>query len=276
LITKRNKEVTMESVKLAKKVIISSVEMVHRANASHIGSALSMADILAVLYADVLNFFPNDPENDYRDRCLLSKGHACVSFYAVLAHCGFYPVKSLEEYGQEGSQFLCHTSHHIPGVEISAGSLGHGLPIGCGIAYSAKIQKKSYRTYVIVGDGEMDEGSNWEALLFSSHHKLDNLCLIIDYNKIQSFGNTNEVLRLEPFKNKLESFNWHVIEVDGHNHQALLSAFTEAKETKGMPSVVLANTIKGKGVSYMENELLWHYRSPNDNQYKQAMEELNK
>lgn len=266
----------MDSKELAKKIRISSVEMVHRANASHIGGALSMADILAVLYADILNVFPRDPENDSRDRCLLSKGHACVSFYAVLAHSGFYPVKSLEEYGQEGSQFLCHTSHHVPGVEISAGSLGHGLPIGCGIAYSARIQKKEYRTYVIVGDGELDEGSNWEALLFASHHKLDNLCLIIDYNKIQSFGNTNDVLRLEPLKNKLVAFNWHVIEVDGHNYHELLSAFKEAKETKGMPSVVVANTIKGKGVSYMENKLLWHYRSPNDELFKQAMEELSK
>lgn len=266
----------MDSKELARLVRISSLEMVYRANASHIGGALSMADILAVLYSGVLNVYPKNPEMDSRDRCLISKGHACVSFYAVLAHIGFYPVKSLEEYGQEGSRFLCHTSHHIPGVEISAGSLGHGLPIGCGIAYSAKIQKKTFQTYVIVGDGEMDEGSNWEALLFAAHHKLDNLCLIIDYNKIQSFGNTNDVLRLESLKGKLEAFNWHVMDLDGHDHNALLSAFQEIKNTKGMPSVIIANTIKGKGVTYMENELLWHYRSPNDEQFKQAMEELSK
>jgi len=266
----------MDSKELAKRVRISSVEMVHRANASHIGGSLSIADILAVLYADVLNVFPQDTKNDSRDRCLLSKGHACVSFYAVLAHSGFFPVMSLEEYGKDGSQFLCHTSHHITGVEISAGSLGHGLPIGCGIAYGAKIQKKEYRTYVIVGDGEMNEGSNWEAILFASHHRLDNLCLIIDYNKIQSFGKTNDVLLIEPLKDKFNAFNWHVIEVNGHNHQSLLFAFKEAKETKGLPSVVIANTIKGKGVSYMENELLWHYRSPNDELFKQAIEELSK
>lgn len=266
----------MDSKELARKIRISSVEMVHEAHASHIGGALSMADILAVLYADVLHYNPEKPQSDDRDRCLLSKGHACVSFYSVLAHTGFYPVERLKEYGQQGSHFLCHTSHRIPGVEISAGSLGHALPIGCGIAYGAKIQKKDYRTYVIVGDGEMDEGSNWETILFAAHHKMDNLCLIIDYNHIQSFGNTNDVINLEPFKTKLESFNWNTIEIDGHNHEQLLAAFNEAESTKGQPTVIIANTVKGKGVSYMENELLWHYRSPNDEQFNIAMEELGK
>ncbi len=266
----------MDSKELAKKIRISSVEMVHAAHASHIGGALSMADILAVLYADVLHYNPENHQADDRDRCLLSKGHACVSFYAALAHSGFYPVERLQEYGQQGSHFLCHTSHHIPGVEISAGSLGHALPIGCGIAYGAKIQKKDYRTYVIVGDGEMDEGSNWETILFAAHHEMDNLCLIIDYNHIQSFGNTNDVINLEPLKAKMEAFNWNAIEIDGHNHEQLLAAFDEAKNTKGKPTVIIANTVKGKGVSYMENELLWHYRSPNEEQFNIAMEELGK
>src|SRR5574344_468442 len=266
----------MNSIELARNIRVTSVEMVHRANASHIGGALSMADILAVLYSDVLKYDVKNPDYDDRDRCLLSKGHACVSMYAALAHVGFYPLKDLESYGMDGSMFLCHTSHHIPGVEISAGSLGHGLPIACGLAYGAKVRKKSFRTYVIVGDGEMDEGSNWEALLFGAHHKLDNLCVIIDYNKIQSFGNTNDVINLEPLKDKLEAFNWNVIDIDGHNHSELKDAFAQAEKTSGKPSVIMANTIKGKGVSYMENDLLWHYRSPNDELFKKAMEELSR
>lgn len=264
----------MNSIDLAKKIRISSIEMVYKAHASHIGGALSMADILAVLYANVLHYNIDNHNDDNRDRCLLSKGHACVSFYAALAHVGFYPISALESYGQNGSSFLCHTSHHVKGVEISAGSLGHGMPIACGIAYAAKISKKTYRTYVILGDGEMDEGSNWEAFLFAAHHHLDNLCVVIDYNKIQSYGNTNEVMNLEPLAKKIDSFNWHAIEVDGHNHVDLKKAFDEAAMYKGKPSVVIAHTIKGKGVSFMENELLWHYKSPNDEQFNKAMEEL--
>lgn len=266
----------MDSIELAKKIRISSIEMVHKARASHIGGALSMADILAVLYAKVLHYNVDDPNNDNRDRCLLSKGHACVSFYATLAHVGFYPISELDSYGQNGSPFLCHTSHHIKGVEISAGSLGHGASIACGIAYGAKIRKRAYRTYVILGDGEMDEGSNWEAFLFAAHYHLDNLCIVIDYNKIQSYGSTNEVMNLEPLAKKIDSFNMHPIEVDGHNHIELKKAFDEAAMYKGKPSVVIAHTIKGKGVSFMENELLWHYKSPNDEQFNKAMEELNR
>lgn len=264
----------MNSIDLVKKIRRTSVEMVHRAHASHIGGALSMADILAVLYSDVLHYNVNNPQDDDRDRCLLSKGHACVSFYATLAHVGFFPESELLSYAQNGSAFLSHTSHHVKGVEISAGSLGHGLPMACGISYGAKIRGKSFRTYVIVGDGEMDEGSNWEALLFAAHQKLDNLCLIIDYNKIQSFGDTNDVINLEPLTEKLSSFNWHVVDVDGHNHAALHYAFTEAMSVKGRPTAVIANTIKGKGVSFMENKLLWHYKSPDDGQFNLAMKEL--
>lgn len=156
---------------------------------------------------------------------------------------------------ENGSRLLSHTSHYIPGIEISAGSLGHGLPIACGIALAAKRRGQKYRTYVIVGDGEMDEGSNWEALLLASHLELDNLCLIIDYNKIQSLGATNEVLNLEPFKSKLEAFNWNVIQIDGHNHEAIRRAFIQAEAFLGKPTAIIADTIKGKGVSFMENEL---------------------
>ena len=169
---------------------------------------------------------------------------------------------------------MSHTTHYVPGVELSAGSLGHGLPVGCGIALAAKRKKVSYRTYVLVGDGEMDEGSNWEALLFAAHFGLDNLCLIIDYNKIQSLGATNDVLKLEPLKTKLEAFNLNVIQIDGHDHQALFNAFKSIESLKGKPSVIIADTIKGKGVSFMENQLLWHYKSPNEEQYNKAIKEI--
>lgn len=263
-----------KSIELAKKIRETSVSMVHKAHASHIGGALSMADILAVLYSDVLNRKPENPEWEQRDRCLLSKGHACVSFYAVLAHTGYYPLAALDTYAQNGSSFLCHTTHHVPGIEISAGSLGHGLPIACGIALGARIKGEKFKTYVILGDGEMDEGSNWEAFLFAAHHKLSNLCVIIDYNKIQSFGNTNDVLCLEPLEQKMKAFNWNVVRVDGHDHDALKRAFDLFGCEKENPTVIIADTVKGKGVSFMENSLAWHYKSPDDGQYEQAVKEI--
>ena len=194
--------------------------------------------------------------------------------HSTLALCGFFSMEELDDYGKNGSRLLSHTSHYIPGIEISAGSLGHGLPIACGIALAAKRRGQKYRTYVIVGDGEMDEGSNWEALLLASHLELDNLCLIIDYNKIQSLGATNEVLNLEPFKSKLEAFNWNVIQINGHNHEAIRRAFIQAEAFLGKPTAIIADTIKGKGVSFMENELLWHYKSPDEKQYNQAIKEI--
>lgn len=265
---------SIKSLEMAKKIRKTSVSMVYKAHASHIGGALSMADILAVLYSDVLHFNSKDPNWAQRDRCLLSKGHACVSFYAALAYAGFYPISELDSYAQDGSSFLCHTTHHVPGIEISAGSLGHGFPIACGIALGSKIKKEHFNIYIILGDGEMDEGSNWESFLFGAHHKLSNLCVIIDYNKIQSFGSTNDVLRLEPLVDKLKAFNWNVISVDGHNHDELLCAFDAFHREEDKPTVIIAHTIKGKGVSFMENNLAWHYKSPNDEQYKQAMEEI--
>ncbi len=264
----------MNSIEFAREVRKLSVEMVYRAHASHIGGAMSMVDILSVLYTDVMNFDAQNPEWDGRDRFVLSKGHACVSYYATLALAGFYPVAELETYAKKGSPFLCHISHHIPGVEFSAGSLGHGLPIATGLALAAKRQKKNHRTFVLLGDGEMDEGSNWEALLFAAHHHLNNLCAIIDYNKIQSFGDTNKVMNLEPLAEKLRDFNCHVVETDGHDHELLKDAFLQFAEEKSRPTVIVAHTIKGKGVSYMENELAWHYKSPNEEQYNQAIEEI--
>lgn len=248
--------------------------MVYRAQASHIGGAMSMVDILSVLYTDVMKFDANKPEWDGRDRFVLSKGHACVSYYATLALAGFYPLADLDTYAKKGSSFLCHISHHVPGVEFSAGSLGHGLPIATGLALAGQRQKKGFKTFVLLGDGEMDEGSNWEALLFAAHHHLNNLCAIIDYNKIQSFGDTNKVINLEPLADKLRAFNCNVIEVDGHNHDALRAAFMGFNEQTYKPTVIVAHTVKGKGVSYMENELAWHYKSPSEEQFNQAMEEI--
>jgi transketolase len=259
---------------LAQNIRKTSIKLVYQANASHIGGALSMADILAVLYADVLKFDSENNQYPGRDRFILSKGHSCVALYATLAHSGYFSLDELDSYGKDGSKFLSHTSHYVSGVESSAGSLGHGLPIACGLAFAAKRKKETWRTYVLVGDGEMDEGSNWEALLFGAQFNLDNLCLIIDYNKIQSLGFTNEVMNLEPLKSKLEAFNWNVLNVDGHNHNELLAAFDNANQTNDKPTVIIANTIKGKGVSFMENKLLWHYKSPNEEQYIQAMEEI--
>lgn len=264
----------IDSILLAKEIRKQSIKMVYQAKSSHIGGALSMADILAVLYCSVLKYKTEDPEWGERDRFLLSKGHACVSLYSVLGLCGFFPISELDEYGNNGSIFLSHSTHHVKGIEISAGSLGHGLPIGCGIALAAKRKNANFRTYVLCGDGEMDEGSNWEAILFAAQYHLDNLCLIIDYNKIQSLGKTNDVINLEPLKKKFEDFNWNALQVDGHNHKILLNAFKAAKCYKNKPTVIIADTIKGKGVSFMENELLWHYRSPDKEQYEAAIKEI--
>lgn len=263
-----------DSIAFSKEIRKCSLRMVYQAKASHIGGALSMTDILSVLYSSILKYDSLNPVWEQRDRFILSKGHACVSFYSTLALCGFFSIEELNDYGKNGGRLLSHTTHHIPGIEMSAGSLGHGLPVACGIALAAKRKQQNYRTYVLVGDGEMDEGANWEAILFAAHFKLDNLCLIIDYNKIQSLGDTNKVLNLEPLKSKLEAFNWNVIQIDGHDHKAIHSAFVQAETIKGRPTVIIADTIKGKGVSFMENELLWHYKSPSEEQYNQAIKEI--
>jgi transketolase len=263
----------MNSIQLAKEIRKKSLKLVYQANASHIGGALSMADILAVLYTDILKLDVANPKNPDRDRLILSKGHCCVALYAALALKGFFPIEELDEYGKEGSRLTSHVSHYVPGVEISSGSLGHGFPIACGLAIAALRKAQQHKIYCIVGDGEMDEGSNWEAILFGSHHKLTNLCLIIDYNKIQALGNTNEVLNLEPLKDKLEAFNWTCLEIDGHNHDEIREAFNHFSKSPN-PTVIIAHTIKGKGVKFMENKLLWHYRSPKEDEFNKAITEI--
>jgi transketolase len=248
--------------------------MVHHANASHVGSCLSIAEIVACLYWDTLRIDPERPELKERDRFLLSKGHAGAIVYAALARRGFFPASELETYSDFGSLLTGHISHELPGVEFSSGSLGHGLPVGCGIALAAKRERLPFRTVVLASDGELDEGSNWEAILFAPQHRLDNLLLIVDANEIQSLGNVKDVLDLDPLAEKFRAFRWAWREVDGHDIEQLRDAFASTPFQPGRPSVVIAHTVKGKGVSYMENKLAWHYKSPNAQQLDAALEEL--
>jgi len=260
---------------LAKTVRKTAVKMVHDARSSHLGGALSMTDILTVLYGAVLKVDPKNPEKNERDLFILSKGHACSAYYAVLCELGFFPKEWLDTYCKDGSLLAGHATHYkVPGVEISTGSLGHGLPVGCGMALAAKRDTKKNRVYVLIGDGECDEGSIWEAALFAAHHKLNNLTVIVDYNKIQSLGSVNEVLGLEPLADKWKSFGWSTLEVDGHNIEELLNAFAASAKIKDAPVCIIAHTVKGKGVSFMENQLAWHYKSPNDDELAKAFKEI--
>ena len=262
----------IETQELARKVRVHAVKMVNKGGSSHIGSVLSIVDILAVLYGKVMKYRSNDPKWDGRDRFILSKGHAGAGVYAILAECGFFDIVELNKHYQDGSIFSGHVSHKgVPGVELSTGSLGHGLPVASGMALAAKIDKKTHKVFVVMSDGELDEGSNWEAFMFAAHHGLNNLTAIIDRNKLQSMKTTEETLSLEPLRDKLIAFGWNVIEVDGHNHNELFSAIDS--DTK-KPKVIIANTIKGKGVSFMENEISWHYRTPSGELFDQAMKDL--
>ena len=260
---------------LAKRVRIQSLRMTSRGGSSHIGAIFSVADILAVLYGGILNINSKEPQAAHRDRFILSKGHAGAGVYAVLAETGFFDINKLKTHYQDGSDLSGHVSHKgIPGVELSTGSLGHGLSIGAGIALGAKIDGNSYRVFVLISDGECDEGSIWEAVLFSAHHGLDNLIAIIDYNKIQSLGPVAGIIGLEPLTDKWRSFGWAVLEVDGHDHQQLKDVLTKIPAEAGKPTVIIAHTIKGKGVSFMENTVLWHYRCARGEEFEAALREL--
>ena len=262
---------------LAKKIRKHALEMTHLGNSSHIGSNLSIADILAVLYSSILYYNSNDPKLENRDRFILSKGHAGAGLYAALAESGFMPLEKLKTHCQNGSDLSGHISHkEIPGVELSTGSLGHGLSVACGMALAAKINKKKHRVFVLLSDGECNEGSNWEAILFAAHHKLNNLTVIIDRNRLQSIYSTEDTLALEPFVDKWKSFGWDAIEINGHYHNEIFQSCSNDNNSTTKPLCVIANTIKGKGVSFMENNSLWHYRSPQEEEYKLAMKELEK
>lgn len=247
--------------------------MTHRGNSSHVAAGLSMADIVATLYSRVLRVRPQEPDWPDRDRFILSKGHAGACVYAALAECGFFPLEQLLTHYQDGSLLSGHVSHKgIPGVELSTGSLGHGLGVGAGMALGAKLDGHGWRVFVLLSDGECDEGSNWEAVLFAAHHGLENLVAIVDYNKIQSLKPVSETLGLEPFADKWRAFGWGVTECDGHDHAALET--TLGAKPDGRPHAVIAHTTKGKGVSFMEGSVLWHYRSPQGEEYEAALAEL--
>ena len=255
----------------------NGLEMTHLSRGSHIGSVFSVAEIIAVLYASVLNVDPKEPKKPDRDRLILSKGHAGSAVYAALAETGFFPVEQLKTHYANGSILSGHVSHKgVPGVEVSTGSLGHGLGVGVGMALGAKMDGAQWRTYVVLGDGECDEGSVWEAALQAAQYKLDRLIAVIDYNHMQSLATVDETLRLEPFEQKWKDFGWNALSVNGHDTDALQKAFDWAKENAGSrkPSVILAHTVKGKGVSFMENDILWHYRTPQGEEYDAALKEL--
>jgi len=251
------------------------VMMTHRARSAHVGTSLSMAELLAVLYTCVLRLDPRRPAWHERDRLILSKGHGCAGLYAVLAEVGFLPLSWLERFYQDGSRLAGHVTHKgVPGVEASTGALGHGLSLACGMALAARRDRQNHRVFVVLSDGECDEGATWEAALFAPHHQLDNLVAIIDYNKMQSLGSVAEVLELEPLAAKWKAFRWAVREVDGHNVGELMQILTSLPFVPGRPSCVVAHTVKGKGISFMERQLLWHYRSPDAAELDRALREL--
>ena len=264
---------------LARRIRLDIAQMTWQSGlkGAHLGGSMSVTDILAVLYGDVMKVDPKNPLDPERDRLILSKGHAGSAVYAALAEKGFFPVEMLKNHYGNGSVLSGHVSHKgVPGVEISTGSLGHGLAIGTGMALGARMNGEDWRTWVVMGDGECDEGSVWEAALQAAQYGLDRLCAVIDYNHMQSLDTVEKTLRLEPFEQKWKDFGWNAESVDGHDTKALRAAFERAQANagSGKPSVVLAHTVKGKGVSFMENNILWHYRTPQGEEYEAALKEL--
>lgn len=265
----------LDTQKLANRIRVHALRMTSGGGSSHIGSVFSMADILAVLYGEILRVDPSNPQWKDRDRFILSKGHAGAGVYAALAERGFFPIEKLASHYRDGSDLSGHVSHKgVPGVELSTGSLGHGLPVGTGMAYAGMLDGASHRVFVLLSDGECDEGSNWEAILFASHHRLDDLIVIVDYNKVQSLKPVPDTLGLEPFADKWRSFGWSVAEVDGHDHDELRRVLGSLPLEDGKPTCVIAHTVKGKGVSFMEHSVLWHYRTAKGDEFAAAEREL--
>lgn len=253
------------------------LEMTHISRGSHIGAIFSLAEIMATLYTGVLNVNPAEPKMEGRDRLILSKGHAGAAVYAALAERGFFDVEELSTHYANGSRLSGHVSHKgVPGVEFSTGSLGHGLAVAAGMALGCKKDKADWRVFCVMGDGECDEGSVWEAALQAHQYKLDNLIAVVDHNRMQSLDFCENTIALEPFTDKWASFGWNVMQVDGHDVAALRVAFEQAKRNRGTgkPTVIIAETTKGKGVSFMENDILWHYRTPQGEEYEAALKEL--
>ena len=267
----------LELMKTANEVRKGIVTAVHSAKSGHPGGSLSAADIYTYLYFEEMNIDPKDPKKADRDRFVLSKGHTAPGYYSTLAHRGFFPVEDLTTLRKVGSYLQGHPDmKHIPGVDMSSGSLGQGISAAVGMAISAKLSNDDYRVYPLLGDGEIQEGQVWEASMLAGHRKLDNLVVIVDNNNLQIDGKITDVNSPYPIDKKFEAFNFHVINIDGNDFDQIEAAFKEARKTKGMPTAIIAKTIKGKGVSFMEDQAGWHGKAPNDEQYAQAMEELEK
>ena len=267
----------LELMKMANEVRKGAITAVHSAKSGHPGGSLSAADIYTYLYFEEMNVDPKDPKKADRDRFVLSKGHTAPGYYATLANKGFFPVEDLTTLRKVGSYLQGHPDmKHIPGVDMSSGSLGQGISAAVGMAISAKLNDASYRVYTLLGDGEIQEGQVWEAAMLAGHRKLDNLVVIVDNNNLQIDGTVEEVNSPYPIDKKFEAFNFNVINIDGHDFDAIDAAFKEAREIKGQPTAIIAKTVKGKGVSFMENQVSWHGSAPNDEQYAVAMADLEK
>lgn len=267
----------LELQKTANEIRKGIITAVHSAKSGHPGGSLSAADIFTYLYFEEMNVDPKNPKKEDRDRFVLSKGHVAPGLYSTLAERGYFPKEDLKTLRHVGSYLQGHPDmKHIPGVDMSSGSLGQGVSVAVGMALSGKMDEKSYRVYTLAGDGEIQEGQIWEAAMFAGHRKLDNLVVIVDNNGLQIDGDINDICSPYPIDKKFEAFNFHVINVDAHDFEALEQAFKEARETKGKPTAIIAKSVKGKGVSFMENQASWHGSAPNDEQFAQAIEELEK
>lgn len=266
-----NKDLEIKAYNIRK----NAVTAVYSASSGHPGGSLSIADLMAVLYFDEMNVDPENPDMADRDRFVLSKGHCSPALYGTLAEAGFFDREELKTFRSADSRLQGHPDmKHIPGVDMTTGSLGLGISAACGMALSAKVYNKSYRVYAVLGDGEIEEGQVWEAAMYAAHYKLDNLCVFVDCNGLQIDGATSEVMNSSPVDKKFEAFGWNVITIDGHNYDEIKHAIFSAKKASGKPTAVIMHTVKGKGVSYMENSVGWHGVAPNDEEYKQAIKEL--
>ena len=266
-----------ELKKIAHEVRKGIITSIYSAKAGHPGGSLSAADLFVYLYFEELNIDPKNPQMEERDRFVLSKGHTAPGLYAAIAHRGFFPIEDLETLRHTGSYLQGHPDMKcIPGIDMSTGSLGQGLSTAVGMALAAKMDQKDYRVYALCGDGEIQEGQIWEAAMFAGHRKLDNLVVIVDHNKLQIDGKVEDVCSPYPIDQKFEAFNFHAITIDGHNFDEIAGAFKEARETKGMPTVIIANTLKGKGISFMEDAAEWHGKAPKEEEFNVAMEDLRK
>jgi transketolase len=269
---KESRTVDMPSPSKIRRIVL---DLVYKTRSPHIGSSFSSVEILQSLYFEVLNVSPGDPFNNSRDRFILSKGHACPALYVVLAEAGFLSDEELKGFAIDGGTLEQHPTRNLKqGIEVSTGSLGHGLSVGIGMAIAAKRDGRDGKVFVLMSDGELNEGSVWEAVMFAAHHRLDNLVVIVDYNKIQALGFTKDVINLEPLSKKWLSFGWAVEEIDGHDCNHITETLMRVPFTNGKPNIVIAHTVKGKGVSFMENDLLWHYRTPDKEEYDLALKEL--